>query len=237
MALHDDGPGEKLKHRSFVLETIFVPRGAEERAVRSALGSGSSIRVVPTGIGPRAAARAADLSLADGHFGSALVTGLCGTLSASFVVGDALIYSEIVAPGRSAIVLDRDLATGLARLVPGSQTGVRALASDTIVERAIDKRMLGVRYGADAVDMESYAVAQRLGGAGVSVAVVRVVSDAAGDDLPELGRALNGSGGMDDTALALAFVRSPLASARLIANAMASLRALRAAIRALVAQR
>jgi hypothetical protein len=85
--------------------------------------------------------------------------------------------------------------------------------------------------------MESYALADALAGAGVAVGVVRVASDAVGDDLPELGRALDGSGGMDDFALALALVRSPVAAARLIANATKSLRALNAAVRALVTAR
>jgi len=220
-----------------VVETIFVPRGAEERAVRSAMPKGSPVRVVPMGIGPRAAARAADEALAQARFGTALITGLCGTLSPAFVVGDTLVYRTIVGPNVPDIVLDEDLANGLARRFPGAQTGIRALASDRIVERASDKHALGVHFSASAVDMESYALAGALAGAGVAVGVVRVASDAVGDDLPELGRALDGSGGIDDFALALAFMRSPVAAARLIANATKSLRALTVTVRALVTTR
>jgi nucleoside phosphorylase len=220
-----------------VVETIFVPRGAEERAVRSAMPKGSPVRIVTMGIGPRAAARAADEALAQAQFGTALVTGLCGTLSPAFVVGDALVYREIVGPSVPDIVLDEALASGFARRLPGAQTGIRALASDRIVERSSDKHALGVHFAASAVDMESYALADALAGAGVAVGVVRVASDAVGDDLPELGRALDGSGGMDDFALALAFMRSPVAAVRLIANATKSLRALTATVRALVTTR
>jgi hypothetical protein len=85
--------------------------------------------------------------------------------------------------------------------------------------------------------MESYALAERLGQAGVAVGVVRVTSDAVSDDLPELDRALDGSGGMDSFALALAFARSPLAAARLIAHATKALAALRDIVRAIVAAR
>jgi nucleoside phosphorylase len=218
-----------------VVETIFVPRGAEERAVRSAMPAGSKVRVVTMGIGPRAAARAADDALARAHFGTALITGLCGTLSPAFVVGDTLVYREIVSAHGPTVELDADLARALARLLPGGQTGIRAVASDRIVERSVDKYALGARYAASAVDMESYALASALARAGVAVGVVRVASDAVGDDLPELGRALDGSGGMDDFALALAFMRSPRAAARLIANATKSLRALSATVRALLA--
>ncbi len=220
-----------------MVETIFVPRGAEERAVRSAVPKGSPVRIVTMGIGPRAAARAANEALAQAQFGTALVTGLCGTLSPAFVVGDALVYREIVGPSVPNLVLDEALANGFAHLLPGAQTGIRALASDRIVERSSDKHALGVHFAASAVDMESYALADALAGAGVAVAVVRVASDAVGDDLPELGRALDGSGGMDDFALALAFMRSPVAAVRLIANATKSLRALTATVRALVTTR
>ena len=220
-----------------MVETIFVPRGAEERAVRSAMPPGSKVRIVATGIGPRAAARAANDALASAHFGTALVTGLCGTLNPAFVVGDALVYRDIVAQDGPTITFDADLVSAFARRLSGAQTGVRAFASEHIVERASEKHALGARFGADAVDMESYALAQSLAHAGVAVGVVRVASDAVGDDLPELGRALDGSGGMDDFALALAFARSPIAAARLIANAMKSLRALTATVRALLATR
>ncbi len=217
-----------------MVETIFVPRGAEERAVRSALGR-STIRVVATAIGARGAARAADAALAEANFGNALVTGLCGALSPSFVVGDVLVYDEIRSSDGPALVLERDFALGLARRIPGSLTGIRATHSDRIVTRASDKYALAIRTGADVVDMESYALVDRLSHAGVSVGVVRIASDAARDDLPDLDRALDGSGGIDDAALALAFARAPLASARLISSAVKSLRALRAAIAALVA--
>ncbi len=220
-----------------MVETIFVPRGAEERAVRSAMPAGCPVRIVTMGIGPRAAARAADEALAHARFGTALITGLCGTLSPAFVVGDTLVYREIVQADAPAIVLDADLASGFARRLPGAQTGVRAVASDRIVERSVDKYALGARYTAGAVDMESYALARALASAGVAVGVVRVASDAVGDDLPELGRALDGSGGMDGFALLLAFGRSPAATVRLIANATTSLRALTTTVRALVATR
>jgi nucleoside phosphorylase len=219
-----------------MVETIFVPRGAEERAVRAALGK-TAIRVVATGIGPRAAARAADLALSQAQFGTALVTGLCGALSPAFVVGDALVYREIRSAHARTIVLDADLAATLGHRLAHGQTGIRALDSDRIVERANEKHALGIRFDAEAVDMESYALADRLAGAGVAVGVVRVASDAVGDDLPELDRALDGSGGIDSFALALAFARSPLAAARLIAHATKALAALRETVRAIVAAR
>jgi hypothetical protein len=74
--------------------------------------------------------------------------------------------------------------------------------------------------------MESYPLALRLTRAGVAVAVARVGSDAAQDDLPALNRALDGSGGMDGFALALAMLREPLSGARLASGATRALAAL-----------
>jgi adenosylhomocysteine nucleosidase len=230
LALDDDGARPQL------IETIFVPRGAEERAVRRGLAqAGSSIRVVATGIGPLAAAHAADEALAAASFGTALSTGLCGALSPSFVVGDTLVYRELVREGASPIALDRALAESVAGRLPGSQSGVRGIAGDTILTSVEQKRAAAARYRADAVDMESFALAERLGRAGVAVAVVRIASDAIGDDLPDLNRALDGSGGIDSLALALAMLSRPFAAVALARNGTRALAALERIVRQLAA--
>jgi len=219
-----------------VIETIFVPRGAEEKAVRAGLGrAGGSIRVVATGIGERAAARAAAVALANGNVGSVLVTGLCGLLSPAFAVGDALVYRDIRRPEGEPLPLDARLTKALASRIPHSQSGVRAVTSDTVLVTAQAKAALAQRYGAGAVDMESCAVVECLQAAGVAVAVVRIGSDALNDELPALDRALDGSGGLDATALALAMIRRPLLGARLALNGMRALAALRRTIAAIAA--
>jgi nucleoside phosphorylase len=219
-----------------VIETIFVPRGAEENAVRAGLGrSGGSIRVIATGIGERAAARAAAAAIAGGSVGSVLVTGLCGLLSPAFAVGDALVYRDIRRADGEPLPLDARLTKALASRIPDSQSGVRAVTSETVLVTAQAKAALAERYGAGAVDMESFAMVERLQQAGVSVAVMRIGSDASTDDLPALDRALDGSGGVDPTALALAMVRRPLLGARLALNGIRALAALRRAIAAIAA--
>ena len=197
--------------------------------------AGSSIRVVATGIGPLAAAHAADEALAAASFGTALSTGLCGALSPSFVVGDTLVYRELVREGASPIALDRALAESVAGRLPGSQSGVRGIAGDTILTSVEQKRAAAARYRADAVDMESFALAERLGRAGVAVAVVRIASDAIGDDLPDLNRALDGSGGIDSLALALAMLSRPFAAVALARNGTRALAALERIVRQLAA--
>lgn len=218
-----------------MIETIFVPRGAEADAVRAAAArAGSSPRIVETGIGPLAASRAVDEALRAAPCGTTLVTGLCGLLSPAFAVGETLVYSELRRDGGPALGLERSLGDAVAERVPGALTGIRAYASDRIVESPEEKHALALRTRAEAVDMESYALAERLQAGGVPVAVVRVGSDSAADRLPELDRALNGSGGMDGAALALAMLRDPAAGLRLARNGVRALGALRRTIEAIL---
>jgi nucleoside phosphorylase len=215
-----------------MLDAVFVPRGAEERAVRRGLArSGSRIPVLVTGIGDHAAGLAADAALASkSPPRRVLVTGLCGLLSPAFRVPDALLYAWI-ASAAGSVETDAPLSAEVHAAIGAAQSGIRALAVDRIVTRAREKRALGEQTGAHAADMESYALVERLGRAGVAVAVLRVASDAVGDDLPDLNDALDGSGGLERGALAGAMLRDPLAAARMIRGALQALGALERAFR------
>jgi nucleoside phosphorylase len=188
--------------------------------------------VTTTGIGPLAAERAARGLLFASAPERVIVLGLCGLLAPAFRVGDSLVYREIVTPDER-FAFDRELSGLVADRAPGSQSGIRAFASESIVTQAVDKRMLAERYAAQAVDMETAALARILQPAGVALAALRVGSDGASDDLPALDRALDGSGGMDGLALALAMLRRPLAGARLARNGTRALAALERTVRAL----
>ncbi len=216
---------------------VVVPRGPEERAVRRGLARARVGAVVVTcGIGPLAAERAMRTLLAQSRPERVIVTGLCGILAPGFRVGEPLVYREIVGPDER-LVFDDELTRAVADRVPGMQSGIRAYGSDVVVTRAHEKRALAQRYGAQAVDMETAAVARTLAEAGVAVAALRIGSDGADDDLPELDRALDGSGGLDGLALALAMFRRPVAGARLVRNGPRALAALERAIYALSAAR
>jgi adenosylhomocysteine nucleosidase len=218
-----------------MFDVIFVPRGAEESAVRRAAGrERAPVRIVATGIGPHAAARAATGALAAAP-ARVLVTGLCGLLSPAFVVGDALVYRDIRRDGGRPLALDETLSEAIAARLPGVQTGIHAVDSARVVTSAADKAVLGRQAGAEAVDMESYAIASVMIAAGARVAVARIGSDGACDDLPDLDRALDGSGGLDGFALGLAMLRRPGAGFRLARNATRALRTLERAIRSLLA--
>ncbi len=125
---------------------------------------------------------------------------------------------------------DRRFGDAVAARLTDVQTGVVALASERIVTRAHDKRTLGERYRAGAVDMETFALAQRLRSAGADVAAVRVASDTCDEDLPDVDRAVTAAGDIDGRALTLAFLRRPMAAVRFSRNALRSLRALERAV-------
>ncbi len=219
-----------------MIDTLFVPRGPEERAVRRALGRANAPhRVVATGIGPLAATLAVHDALAGPTMGRALVVGLCGLLSPAFAVGETLVYGEIVSATDATMTIDRAFASDIVRTLGYVQSGIRALGVTDVVTSGFEKLDLGRRYDAQAVDMESLPLVRYLQRAGVAVAVARVGSDAASDDLPDLHMALDGSGGLDSFALALAMLRRPIAGARLARNGTLALAALEAMIGALVA--
>lgn len=138
-----------------------------------------------------------------------------------------MVYRAVRRSDSDAVLgLEPGLADAVAQSVPGAQTGVLGLASETILTTAGTKRAAAARFGAHAVDMESFSLAERLQRAGVAVAVLRIGSDGPSDDLPALDRALDGSGGIDAFALALAMLREPRRGARLALCGMRALGAL-----------
>lgn len=215
-----------------MIDAVFVPRGAEEHAVRRGLGRrGAAIAVYPTRMGASSAVAVED-ALASGHPPQrVLVAGLCGSLAPGLVPGDVLLYASIQGED-GTIATDPTLTLALATALIGAQSGIRGLTIDRIATRAADKRALAELSGAHAVDMESYALVRRLHDAGATVAVLRVVSDGLGDDIPDLNAALV-DGALEGRALALAMAARPLRAMRLVAGATRGLRALRRSARAI----
>jgi len=215
-----------------VIDAVFVPRGAEERAVRAGLGRRSKVAVYTTGIGSSSATAAAEAviagaSAAGGMPRRVLVTGLCGSLDERFRPGDALLYASIEDTDGIPLATDADLTAAIQRAVPGALTGIRALSVGHIITKASEKRALAQRWGCHACDMESLALLARLHRAGASVAILRVVSDGIDDNLPDLNSAVDASGNLDGKALARACLFSPLAALRMTLGATTGLQVLR----------
>lgn len=213
-----------------MIDAVVVPRGPEERAVRRALRRArSEVAVVTCGIGADAAARAV-VGIATLPLRRALATGLCGLLSPAFVVGDVLLYRDVRTQADGALALDDVLSSALAARLPGAQSGIAALTVDRIVTRAKAKHVLRERYGADAVDMETWALASGLKDAGIALAALRVGSDASDDDLPDLDSAVSSDGRIGGFAVAHACARRPRAGVKLAWHGVRALRALERAV-------
>ena len=212
-----------------MIDAVFVPRGAEECAVRAGLRR--SVAICPMRIGSSSATAAAEAAIASGAPRRVLVTGLCGSLDARFRPADVLLYASIEGTDGVSLATDLDLTAAVQRAVPGALSGIRALSVGHIVTRATEKRALAQRHGCHAIDMESLALLARLRRAGSSVAVLRVVSDGVDDDLPDLNAALDVAGNLDPKALARVCFFSPIAALRMTLGATRGLRQLRRSVR------
>ncbi|WP_439631359.1 phosphorylase family protein [Gemmata sp.] len=88
-------------------------------------------------------------------------------------------------------------------------TSPRIFTADRIVGTPAEKRLLAAQHDADAVDMESAAIAEACSARGVAFRAVRAVSDAADTALsPELVRLLSG-GNVSPWKAMRALVRKP----------------------------
>lgn len=138
-------------------------------------------RVVCRGPGPIAADRSARDALASGcrilvSWGSA---GALGDMAA----GELLIAGRIVPCDGPALECDRALLARWTAALPAARVGAIAETARPLVSRS-EKRALRTRTDADAVDMESAAVARAAEAAGAAWLCVRAIVDPADADVP-----------------------------------------------------
>jgi adenosylhomocysteine nucleosidase len=154
------------------------------------------VRLLLTGIGSTAALKAVAPALVS-RPAFALTCGFAGGLNSALPAG------MLVADADPEFPLRNELAACGARFVT-------FLNSDSILTTAREKAAARVRSEADAVDMESAAIRRLCQEAGIPSATLRVISDAAGDDLPlDFNRFLDRSGHFRYDRLLLALLRSP----------------------------
>jgi adenosylhomocysteine nucleosidase len=144
-------------------------------------------RAVAGGGDPDGAARAA-ARLADDGATALLSFGLAGGLDAAIRPGTILVPVSVRTAGRS---YETDLALNLWL---GGAAGTLFAAERVVASRA-QKRVLRDTTGADAVDLESGAVAEIARCRGLPFAVLRAICDPAEGDLPAAALvALDGGG-------------------------------------------
>jgi adenosylhomocysteine nucleosidase len=119
-------------------------------------------------------------------------TGYCGALDPALRVGDIVVSDD------THLSSDRAFTCG------------RLTTQDRVAVTAAEKRALRERTGAVAVDMEAEALQKRAQELGVRYACIRVVSDAAGEDMPlDFNRYRMADGNFSRTRIALAAMARP----------------------------
>lgn len=204
------------------MPSFFVPRGAEEWAVRRAVPGATVVAV-------QAGSAAANLGGAL-PAGPAIVLGLCGALR-GLRAGTCAIYRDAV-DDTGRYTFDGELVAALHATLP-SATLAHACTVDHVVTRVTERVALAAAYGAEVVDMESTHLARALTRRGIPSLVVRIVSDDAEFDLPPIEDAIGASGAIRPLHLTRAFAARPLAAARFIRNVRRALKTLAATAAAL----
>lgn len=143
----------------------------EARPFQKRLGTRADVRIGLSGIGPHNARRYFENAVLPLHPRLVLTAGFAGGLAPSLRVGEVLF--------------DADEASGLAPLL--AQAGARRgtfHCAERIAATVGAKRALWEATGADAVEMESGILRALCRQHGLASATVRVISDAAEEDLP-----------------------------------------------------
>jgi len=144
---------------------------------------GRHVVVVQSGAGREAASRAAE-ALLSGHKPQWMISaGFAGGLSPRLKRHDLLMADGLATTDGSRLAIDLEVDPESLAQTPGVHVG-RLLTVDRIVRRTEEKRALGEKHQALAVDMESYAVADVCRRRRVRFLAVRIVSDAVDDELP-----------------------------------------------------
>ncbi|MEX0676714.1 MAG: hypothetical protein WD063_06535 [Pirellulales bacterium] len=143
---------------------------------------GRRIVIVESGVGRPRAARATE-ALILGHRPRWIVSaGFAGALDGRLARGDILMADAIVDPDDRQLVIDFKLQSESATS-PHLHVG-RLLTVDRVIREPGEKRDLGKRHGALAVDMESMGVAEVCRSEKVRFLSVRVIVDAVDQTLP-----------------------------------------------------
>ena len=141
--------------------------------------AGAGLCVIPGGGDAAALERGLREGIAAGARGI-ISFGMGGALDPTLGLGDMVIASAV--RGGFDGVCDPAWVAALARALPGAKVGA-VHADGALCARASDKAAL-FGTGALVVDMESHIAATLAAEAGLPFAVLRCVSDLAGDDLP-----------------------------------------------------
>ena len=174
--------------------------------------TGVRVAVLCAGANSRRAEEAAERFVA--HGATALMSfGIAGALDPGRSAGDLIVANDIVVPTGERLPCDQAWQGDLrASLRSGSFSTISGtiLGSPEPLLTVADKARAYAVSGAQAVDMESHAVAQVAAGAGLPFLAVRAIADTAHDALPAfVVSAVTEEGKPDAAKAALALLAKP----------------------------
>jgi len=161
-------------------QTETITEGLTFREGRLAAGAEPKVAWCVGGVGEEPAARAARLLIV-GHRPRLMISaGFAGGLAPGIARGSLVRPAGVCGPSAAHEPMP---------LVGGDEQGLMLVTVDRIVRTAAEKRALAAATGAALVDMETLAVARAAHSEQLACRGLRVVSDAADDELPpDLGR-------------------------------------------------
>lgn len=169
----------------------------EARPFRKLTAGRQGLQVLVTGMGRRQAEMSVRVALAEQRPRLVITSGFAGGLDPALARGTVVFEADKTFP-----LTDRLERAGARR--------VRFHCLDCMAVTAVEKRRLREKTGADAVEMESAAIQAVCREANLPCATVRVISDAANEDLPlDFNQFARADQSLDLGKLALAVVRRP----------------------------
>lgn len=213
---------------------LVVAAEAEFRVagqVLDELALGSVASLIKSGIGAIGFAERFSKHLANNHFESVLISGLCGALDPMLKKRDVVVYDRCMTAAE-AIDLDSDLGKRIA----GSLRCVRGvgLSVGEVITEVAEKARLWQMYRASVLDMETHAVLSVCRSHQIRAAAVRVVSDEADEQLPDFNRVLGPEGEIIAKRVPQVLFSRPRASLRFLTSMRPTMDAFRDALRAVI---
>lgn len=149
-----------------------------------------------------------------------VIVGLCGSLDPALRVGEVVVCESVMREGVTT-PCDPALTERLAERLRARRG--RALTVDRVVTARDERARLYERSGASVVEMEGAYLVPQLVARDCKVTMVRIVSDDARRDLPDIADAIAPDGTLRPLVLARAFARAPLAALRFSLDARRAL--------------
>lgn len=212
-----------------LIDTIFVPQGAEYQAVVRGLKQAKckSIQVIPIPIGcNNCEGYVASASLGNNRPQQAIIMGLCGSLSLRNNIGDAVLYQACSSLEYNLQFSDKSLSDAIYQKLQERVAWVTGLTSDRPIYQAQEKLVLAQNYPTGVVDMEGYCYLEALRQKNIAATCLRVVSDDFIHDLPNLEQAIDEGGNLKSWCLLWVMLQQPLAAKRLIQGSLIGLKVL-----------